>query len=66
VNLRIKLVPTRRTDVLCVSCLQFHADHVLVRRDGTETDSGVHKRCAGFVQVKFTRKRRSETLLTGA
>jgi hypothetical protein len=64
VNLRIKLMPTRRTDVLCVSCLNFHADHVLVRRDGTETDSGVHKKCAGEVQLKFTRKRRSQPELS--
>jgi hypothetical protein len=56
-NLRIKLSPTRRSDVLCVSCGNFHADHVLVRHDGTETDSGVHKRCAAEVQLKFTRKR---------
>jgi len=59
VNLRIKLVKTSRTDVMCTSCQGFGADHVIVRTDGTETDSGVHKKCADSVAVKFTRKRRS-------
>jgi hypothetical protein len=64
-NLRIKLVSTRRSDVLCTACNQFHADHVIVRANGEETDYGVHKRCAGSVQVKFTRRRRSELSETG-
>lgn len=57
-NLRIKLMPTKRTDVMCTSCGRFRADLVVVRRDGTETDSGVHKKCAQDVSLKFTRKRR--------
>ena len=58
-NLRVKLMPTRRTDVLCATCNNFRAEYVIVRTDGSETDSGVHGRCADGLQVKFTRKRRS-------
>lgn len=62
-NLRIRLVKTRRTDVMCAVCQNFHADHVIVRTDGTETDSGVHSKCAADVKAKFTRKRKSEPKL---
>ena len=59
-NLRVRLVKTKRTDVMCVECQNFHADHVIVRTDGTETDSGVHSKCAEQVHAKFTRKRKSQ------
>lgn len=62
-NLKIKLSPTMRSDVLCTACGSFHADHVVVRTDGTETDVGVHKRCADDLAVRFTRRRRSEPAL---
>ena len=60
-NVRIRLIPTDRTDVICVACFQFIADHVIVRTDGTETDSGIHARCVGDVQLRLTRKRQSQT-----
>jgi hypothetical protein len=63
VNLRIRLMKTKRTDVMCAVCQNFHADHVIVRTDGTETDTGVHSRCAEQVKAKFTRKRRSQPAL---
>jgi hypothetical protein len=63
VNLRVKLVKTERTDVMCVACGHFHAEHVIVLTTGAETDSGVHTRCVGVSAVKFTRKRRSEPAL---
>lgn len=58
-NLRVRLQPTDRTDVICICCLQFRSDKVIVRGDGTETDTGVHKKCAGEVAAKFTRQRRA-------
>jgi hypothetical protein len=62
-NLRVRLRPTDRTDVLCVSCGGFQADHVIVRSDGIETDSGCHKKCADEVQMKFHKKSRSKPQL---
>jgi hypothetical protein len=58
-NLRVKLVKTRRTDVMCVSCGSFHADHVIVLTTGVETDSGIHKKCVDTTAVRFTRKKKS-------
>ena len=58
-NLRVRLQPTGRTDVMCICCLQFFSDEVIVRTDGTETDTGVHKKCAPEVAAKFTRQRRA-------
>lgn len=54
-NLRIAFEKTTRSDVLCIACGRFGADHQAV---GSE-DYGVHKKCAPSVQVKFTRKRRA-------
>jgi hypothetical protein len=61
VNLRVSLMPTKRTDVICAACYGFRADYVIVRIDGSETDSGVHRKCAETVQMKFTRKRRVQS-----
>ena len=59
-NLRVRLMPTKRSDVLCAMCNNFRAEYVIVRVDGTETDSGVHRKCTADVQVKFTRNRPSD------
>jgi hypothetical protein len=56
-SLRVRLRRTNRSDVLCATCNNFRAEYVIVRVDGTETDSGVHRGCANDVQLKFTRKR---------
>lgn len=57
-TLRVALKPTKRTDVMCLSCFRFHCERVIVRTDGSETDMGVHNRCEAGVHHKFTRKRR--------
>lgn len=58
-NIRLRLQPTQRTDVMCLACLQFRCEEVIVRADGTETDTGVHRKCASEVAAKFTRQRRA-------
>jgi hypothetical protein len=58
-NLRVKIVKTKRSDVLCVSCGSFMAEHVIVLTTGVETDSGIHTKCVGIAAVKFTRKKKS-------
>ncbi len=58
-NLKIKIVKTKRSDVLCVACGGFQAEHVIVLTTGVETDSGIHGKCVGTAAVKFTRKKKS-------
>lgn len=58
-NIRLHFEPTDRSDVMCCSCLQFGADHVMVRADGSEADTGIHKKCAAGAAAKFTRQRRA-------
>lgn len=56
--LRVMLKPANRTDVMCISCLKFRCERVIVRADGSETDVGVHNHCEGGMHHKFSRKRR--------
>jgi hypothetical protein len=58
-SMRVKLVPTKRSDVMCVRCLGFQADHVILLTNGTEADTGVHKKCVDEIAAKFTRNKRS-------
>lgn len=59
-NLRLHIVKTKRSDVLCVGCGGFQADHVVVLADGSETDYGVHRSrkrdCVSRLHVKRARK----------
>jgi hypothetical protein len=59
-NLKLHIVKTKRTDVICVSCGGFLADHVAVLADGSETDYGVHRSrkrdCVARLHVKRARK----------
>jgi hypothetical protein len=48
--MRVSLMTTHRTDVLCVSCGNFGAERVIVRRDDSETDAGVHVKCAQEIE----------------
>ena len=52
-NLKVKLMPTQRTDVLCIGCGNFGATQVVVRTaDASETDVGIHPKCADEVAVR--------------
>lgn len=48
--MRISLTPTRRTDVLCAACGNFGAERVILRLDDSETDMGVHDKCAPEIE----------------
>ena len=55
-NLKLHIIKTDRSDVICVGCGRFGADHVAVLADGSETDYGVHKAkkfdCVARLHVK--------------
>jgi hypothetical protein len=55
-NIKLHLVRTKNTSILCVACGKFGADHVVVLADGSETDYGCHRKCAPMLHVKRTRK----------
>jgi hypothetical protein len=59
-NIKLHVVKTKRSDVLCLGCNRFGADHVAVLADGSETDYGVHRSkkfaCVARLHVKRTRK----------
>ncbi len=54
-NLKLQLHPTSRTDVLCIACCRYQAQFVAVRIDGSETDSGVHKKCMPEIAARQRR-----------
>ena len=49
-NPSTRLTKTRRTDVTCVACRREEAEYVIVLSNGTETDSGIHQKCAEQVR----------------
>ena len=51
-NIKLKTIKTKRTDVLCVACGGFQAFEVFVLDTGVETDFGVHSRCVELLHVK--------------
>lgn len=55
-NVKLHLVRTNATAVLCIACGRFGADHVAVLADGSETDYGAHKKCTPMMHVKRARK----------
>ena len=59
-NLKLHIVKTKRSDVVCCGCGRFGADHVVVLADGSETDYGVHRGkkldCVARLHVKRGRK----------
>jgi hypothetical protein len=55
-NVKLHLVRTQATAILCVACGRFGADHVITLADASETEYGVHKRCAPMLHVKRARK----------
>ena len=59
--LRIMVVPTKRTDLLCMRCGRFGSQLAVVfpdRLDDQQAEAGVHKGCVDATRVRFTRKRR--------
>jgi hypothetical protein len=55
-NIKMHLVRTKNTSVICVVCGRFQADHAAVLADGSEAEYGAHKKCAPMLHVKRTRK----------
>ena len=55
-NVKLHLVKTTNTAILCVACGQFGADHVVVLADGSTGDYGLHKKHAPMLHVKRARK----------
>lgn len=55
-NVKLHMVRTKRSDVLCVGCGSFGAEHVALLADGHETDFGAHRKCAPMLHVKRARK----------
>jgi hypothetical protein len=54
-NVKIHMVRTKRSDVLCIACGGFQADHVVLVA-GADTDYGCHRKCLPRLHVKRTRK----------
>lgn len=48
-NIKIQLVATDRTDLVCVLCGRFQTEFAVVLPGGSgdEAHTGVHKRCIG-------------------
>lgn len=48
-TLRVRLVPTQRTDLLCIGCGQFRTQLAIVLGDESEehAQAGIHKACVG-------------------
>ena len=55
-NINVKIVRTKRSDVMCLACTGFRADHVILRTDGSETDMGVHKKCVPDLHARRATK----------
>jgi hypothetical protein len=50
-NFTVTVEPCTRTDIICVACNRFNADHVLIGPTG-EPFYGVHKRCIPTIRTK--------------
>lgn len=50
--IRIKLVPTDRTDLICIYCYKYRTDQALEPTNGSEPMVGVHKGCIDAMHHK--------------
>lgn len=57
-HVRISLAPTSDTCLPCVCCGGFRTELVVLRADGSASESGLHKSCVEKIAAKFTRKKR--------
>jgi len=53
-TLRVQVVRTKRTDLLCVHCGHFGSELAIVAPDVAESDAqaGVHRRCIRLVKAR--------------
>lgn len=53
-NIKIRLEPTDRTDVMCVCCGHFNCTHVFIphRQEGIVLEMGVCKTCQPIMHAK--------------
>lgn len=50
ITIRVRFVPTTRTDLICVACGGFNTDLAVEAATGREHQAGVHKRCVDRVR----------------
>jgi len=65
-NFKMTLARTTRSDVICVSCGRFLAEHAFILADGTEADYGVHKSDACIRALGTAKRSGSQKRSTGA
>lgn len=52
ITVRVRAVPTDRTDLVCVACGGFHSDYAITKAGGGEPQAGIHSVCLPVLRVK--------------